>query len=248
MISDTAIDALDELVAKGLRPSPRDVVRLNAIGLRLEAANGKNVRDSMYLLPRVAAVSDSLFFRQPTIGHEIWLAKVERFVKPGDFETMLAINAYALSRAPADLPDPDSPGAITTAVEAFLPACRDFTGDQIYAAIDYARNGANPAACESPARPASEDEEETVDEHDPDWRECVAVGVLNEGRAVLWGITEADMLKMTTRELSLVILRAYVFHNRETNSEVDFWQGRFYATLDEIEERLTKEKSNGSGN
>lgn len=244
MISDTAIDALDELVAKGLRPSPRDVVRFNAIGLRLEAANGKNVRDSMYLLPRVAAVSDSLFFRQPAIGHEIWLSKVERFVKPGDYETMLALNAYALSRAPADLPDAESPDAVTTAVEAFLPTCRDLTRDQIYAALDYARNGADPAAGESPARPKTD--EDDAGEADPDWRECVAVGVLNEGRAVLWGITEADMLKMTTRELATVIRRAYEFHNLDSNPDVDFWQGRFYATLDEIEQRLIEEKTHGS--
>lgn len=241
MVSDTAIDALDDLVAQGLKPTPRDVVRLNAIGLKLEAAGAKRIVDSTYLLPRVAAVSASLCFRQPTIGHEIWLDKVRRHVRSGDFRTTLALHCFALSRPHTGLPDADDPAAVKAAVDAFLPECAGFTRDQLFAAVQYATLGADPAAAERSASPKQEDDAEA----DPDLTECVALGVLNEGRAVLWGISEADMLNMRTSELAAVIDRAYDFHKMPRNSEEDFWQGRFYATLDEISARLTKEKDNG---
>lgn len=241
MVSQTAIDALDELVAQGLKPTPRDVVRLNAIGLKLEAAGAKHTIDSTYQLPRVAAVSESLYFRQPTIGHEIWLDKVRSISELGDYQTSLALHCFALSRPHSELPDPANPDAVKAAVDAFLPKCADFTRDQLFAAVQYARLGADPSADEHSVAPKGEDDEEPG----PDFAECVALGVLNEGRAVLWGISEADMLNMRTSELAAVIDRAYNFHNMQRNSEESFWQGRFYATLDEIKGRLTKEKDNG---
>ena len=51
---------------------------------------------------------------------------------------------------------------------------------------------------------------------------------------------------MTRRELEDVIRRAYVFHGvKGNNSEIDRLEGSFYATVDEIVERLTKEKNHG---
>ena len=246
MVSDFAIDEIEEaLVAKGLTPTPRDIVRLNAIGLRLEAAQGRDVADCTYLLPRVAAVSKTLFFRQPTVGHEIWLDQVSRFIKPGDYQSALAINAYALSRPQGDLPDPDDPETFGKAVREFAATCRDLTRDQIYAAIRYVKYGSDPTANEHPASPKTN---EGDDPDNYDMGECIALGVLNEGRAVLWGITEADLRNMTTAELHAVIDRAYDFHQMKKGDSEDFWQGRFYATLDEIAARLTKEKDNGPEN
>lgn len=242
MISRTAIDALDELTEKGLRPTPEDVVRLNAAGLKLEAARGKNVGDCTYLLPRVAAISETISFRQPTIGHEIWLDKVAQVADTDDYQTLLSLNAFALSRPVDDLPDPYDRAAVKDAAGAFLETLRDYTRDQIYAAINYCRYGADVTAGEKTATTAT-DGDLPADES-PDWDECVAVGVLNEGRAVLWGMSAAEMKRMTASELSAVISRARLYHQMPESSSVDFWTGRFYATLDEIESRLTKEAGN----
>lgn len=237
MISQTAIATLEEFEAKGLHPTPRDVVRLNAIGLKLEASRGKHAATSTYLLPRVAAVSETLSFRQPTIGHEIWMQSVDRFIAPGDYQSMLAVRAFALSRPQSELPDPADPQSVKMAVDAFCRDCRDLTRDQIYAALNYVMYGCDPTVGESSAK---RDEDEP-DEDSPDFTECIALGVLNEGRAVLWGITEADMRNMTARQLSDVIDRATYYHKVE-QGEVD-WEGRYYATADEIEERLTSLRS-----
>ena len=245
MVSQFAIDCIeDDLVARGLQPTPRDIIRLNAIGLRVEAAKGRNVVDCTYLLPRVAAVSKELSFRQPTIGHEIWMDRVTRLLKPGDYQSILAVNAYALSRPQGDLPDPDDPATVEKAVREFAATCKDLTRDQIFAAIHYVTYGADPSAGERAASPKKKNEGEDADDYD--FGECIALGVLNEGRAVLWGISEADMKNMTTAELHAVIERAYHFHQMKGGDDVEFWQGRFFATLDEISERLTKERENGA--
>lgn len=240
MISETAIATLEEFEAKGLHPTPRDIVRLNAIGLRLEAARGKSAADCTYLLPRVAAVSKSLSFRQPTIGHEIWMESIERLLKPGDFQSLLAVRAFALSRPPEKLPDPDDPKTVAEAVSTFAKDCRDLTRDQIYAAIKYVTYGCDQTAGENGATKPGEDENGDTDPP-PDFSDCIALGVLNEGRAVLWGITEADMRRMTTRQLDAAIRRAKMFHQMSDGDEVDFWEGKYFATADEIEVRLTKE-------
>lgn len=247
MISETAISSIEELIAQGLQPTPRDVIRLNAIGLRLEAASSKRVQDSTYLLPRVAQLSKTLWLRQPAIGHEIWLEKVQRFIDPDDYKSSIAVQAFALSRDVADLPDPDSPTAIKTAVDTFTATCANCTRDQIIAALRYATIGCDPTACEHPAYPDGRTQSDQTTPGYQDWTECVAVGVLNEGRAVLWGITEADMRRMTTQQLSDVIERAKIYHKMATNSEEDIWQGRYYATLDEITERLKKEQVKPNG-
>lgn len=243
MISETAIETLEEMKAAGLQPSYADIIRLNVLGLRLEAARKKYIVDSTYNLPRVAAVSDKLSFRQPTIGHEIWLEKIERFIDKGDFNTLLAVKAYALSRPQGELADPDSLSTLRRAVEAFCESCKDLSRDQIYAAIEYVIFGSDQGVGVHAAhRPDPGDDDDDFADYDS----CVSLGVLNEGRAVLWGITAADMRSMTRRELEDVIRRAYVFHGVKGNDgEIDRLEGSFYATVDEIVERLTKEKNHG---
>lgn len=241
MISETAMQTLDDMIAKGLKPTPRDIVRLNAVGLKLEAASAKSVKDSTYLLPRVAALSDAISFRQPTIGHEIWLEKVFRFVRDGDYYTVLALNAFALSRPADELPDPDAPAAVQDAAASALEILKPFTRDQIYAAIKYVKYGCDHTIDERYATPKDNDAPPD-DDDSPDWSECIALGVLNEGRAMLWGMSEADMKRMTTHELNDVIERAKIYHKMSRSDGEDKWQGRYYATVDEITERLEAER------
>ena len=127
-----------------------------------------------------------------------------------------------------------------TAVETFARDCAPYTRDQLYAALRYVRYGADSTAGETSSPSDASD-----DEQEPDWQECVAVGVMNEGRAVLWGISEAEMKRMTIHELNAVINRAKAFHGMAENASVDYWQGKFYAALDEIVERIRKERRNG---
>lgn len=245
MISQTAKEYLDELIAEGLSPTPRDIIRLNAIGLQLEAARARRMSSSTYFLPRVAVVSDNLFLREPTVGHDIWLNKISFFIDPLDDETRLAVTCFALSRAPESLPDPDTPHALKEAVEFFASSCSGFTRRQLRAAVRYVECGADPTYGEKPHEDVNASEE-ADDIPNYDIRSCIALGVLNEGRAVLWGVSESDMMKMTKRHLADVIRRAYHFHDMNSSRDENEVTGDFYATLDEIAARLRKEKESKS--
>ena len=104
MTSELAKADIEEMWDEGLKPTVEDIVRLNALALKLEGARKKCAADSTEYLPRAAAISESVTFRQPTIGHEIWMEKVERFVEKGDCQSLLAVRAFALSRSLKSFP------------------------------------------------------------------------------------------------------------------------------------------------
>ena len=249
MISQTAVADIEQIRADGLEPTIEDIVRLNAFGLKLEAEAKKRPLDSTDYLPRVAVIPPSLSLRQPAIGHEIWLAKIRRLVADDDPESILAVNVFALSRAPGELPDADDIASVKKAVEAFCRDCRDFTRDQLWAAVDYALLGASPIAGESPASPPPADDPfaeaaalAEVTAKAEDWNECVAAGVLAYGQIVLFGASVAELSRMTRRQVRDMILRAYTFHGLKEPDYLTIAQGDYYATLHSIRERLTKEK------
>lgn len=244
MISQTAIETLEDFRAAGLSPTDADVIRLNALGLKLEAASKKHSIDANDYLPRVAQISPTLSFRQPTLGHEVWLEKVSRFIAPGDYQTALAVKAFALSRPPSALPDGDSPASVTAAVAAFCEDCRDFTSEQIYAAVDYAFFGASPILGENPPR---EPREPDGSEYE-DWKSCVAVGVLHEGAVMLHGVTQAELESMTRQQVEEMIRRAWLFRGLSVPDDVRNAQGDYYATVAEIRARLQSPNLPNSNN
>lgn len=250
MVSEFAMSMIEKREREhGVRFAPRDVVRMNALGLKVEALKKKHARDTSDYLPRVAAISKTVSFRQPTIGHEIWIGRIDRLLDPADYQSSLAIKAFALSRPCSALPDPDDPKSVTAAIERFCAEMSDFTRDQIYAAIDYAVWGADDSDGELPAPKVRDPDDEDAAEPDgwdeQDWKRCVAVGVLREGQAVLFGVSQAEMEAMPRKMLEDVIHRAYIFHNIPLEEDISEAEGDFYTTLDEIVARLEKEKQDG---
>ena len=240
MISEMAMADIAQMEADGLRPTPRDIVRLNALALLFEGRKRRYL-ESLYALPRVAAIDEKRWFREPTIGHEIWISKVRRWIDEDDFETLLAVYAFALSRDSKDLPDGDDRASVAKAVEAYADEMRDFTREQIFAAIDYVKNGCDQTVGEEP--PERKGNEDGDGGESEDWAECVALGVLHEGQAILFGVSESEMRGMTRRQLEAVIRRAYAVHGMSRRGEEDEALGDYNRTLDEIRERLEAEKA-----
>lgn len=246
MISKFAIDEIESMQDKGLNPTPRDIIRLNALALKVDEARGKNVRHSAELLPRIALLKPGVFFRQPTIGHELWITKALRWIRRGDYHSILAVNCYALSSPPDALPDADDPANVGKAVAEYAATMSEFTTDQLYAAIDYVKFGADHITGEQ-GSPEVEDDDGEPEDLNLDWDECVAVGTLSEGAAVLWGLSLAEMKTMTRAQLNAAIFRAYYFHGMKKQFEMSerIALGNFYSAKGEILERLEKEKQNG---
>ena len=217
--------------------------KLNALGLKMEAAGKKHAVDSNDFLPRVAQIGERVIFRQPSIKHEIWIRQVCELVKEGDLQSLLAVQAFALSRPPAELPDALNMNNIVAAVQTYANALGDYTRDQIAAALEYVIFGASPLQGEYPPKPKKTAEE--CDGFDgEDWKHCVAVGVLREGQAALWGVSAAELEQMTRRQVADLTRRAvYEFHDFDIQGEVRAAQGRYFDTLFEIKARLENEKA-----
>lgn len=59
---------------------------------------------------------------------------------------------------------------------------------------------------------------------------------------MLFGVTEAEMKKMTRDSLRVVIDKAYELHGMTRNDGADYLLGEYYSTLDCIKSRIDKEK------
>lgn len=247
MKSEYAIAKIHELERSGLHPTAEDVIRINAFGLAIDAAAGKNISESLDHLPRVAVLRKGVFLRQPTIGHDAWIGSVLRFVDATDLETLLAVNCFALSRQPKDLPDASDPESVTTAIDEFCKTFSDFTRDQLFVAYDWVKFGMSPGALEAKAVIKS-DTKDSTDPKDPkfpsyDLATCVALGSLYRDSAILWGLSLDEIRGMTDDQLRHAVRIASKHQGVELDDGVREAEDEFEAVFYEIKTRLEKEKS-----
>lgn len=235
MTSEMAREDIEQMWADGLHPTVADIIRLNALGLKCERAKARHAGDEIYIMPRVAILRDGIYFRQPTIGHEIWLDAVAQH-SSGDYQTAFALDAFALSRPPDDLPDPHNANAVKEAVEAFLATLSPFTEAQVLAALRYVQNGLSNESGEYPPMPPSADD---ADADREDWEECVSLGVLRNSLAILTGLTVADARRMTRDELDMMRRRALMLHGVDVAGKGDYELGNYYHARQEIIARIT---------
>lgn len=235
MVSETAEGDIEGMIARGLKPTVRDIIRLNAVALRFE--RGAHTA-SYFALPRVAFLGD-LVLRQPTIGHELWLDKVQQCVEMDD-DSDFACRLYAAHVADHhDLADPYKRKDVKAAVEACLKAFSAFTFEQVRLALDYVERGERPEAGEHPALEPAKEDADTLTAAD-----SVALGIVHDGIASRLGISLADMRTMTRGELLAVVSAAL---DGEGRDERVYRRHRndYFRTLDEISDRLEKERDNG---
>ena len=192
----------------------------------------------MWYLPRVAFVNDSLWFRQPSIGHDIWLTEVSRWADMKNYDTSLAVYAFALSRNQDELPPACDKAVVSGQVEEFLKRLGDCTQEQVAEALAYVQCGITQEAEEYPDFPDSDDEDKRED-----WGLCISLGTMNKAKAVLWGVTETEAKNMTRQQLEDVIERSYAYHGMECDDAGKYELASYNRTLDKVRERLEAEKA-----
>lgn len=236
MISDLAISEIERLEKAGLKPTAADIIRLNALGLKVEFSQRSG---DIFALPRVAYLG-RIHFVEPTIAHDIWMSEALGHVDRSHYPTYLALNAYALSRPAAELVDSKDRDAVRNSIDGFLAGhLAEFTFHQIRVAVMYALHGANEIAMEYPAGDESDDKK-ALYENAP---RSVGAGVLLSTMAMSLGLTVADAMKMTIAQLREVQTLALI------KSRVDLAKthgvhlsDEFFRTVAAVEERLKKEK------
>lgn len=236
MISRMAMTDIETLRAEGLDVSPRDIVRLNALGLKVERA----ARAAEFVaVPRLAFLGD-ISFREPTIGDEEWLAIVGQSFNLEDGETETLVLAACLSTPFAELPDPRDRRAVMKLLKRFRKGpARRYTRAQLDAALEYAMYGNDATTGE--AAPPKEDEEKEGDEKpeaQPLW-----VGALRDGIALRLG-TAAELRSLTPSQLhALVQYRFELKLGKPADAAQNTALGEYCRTLDAV--RARRESGNG---
>lgn len=200
MVSEMAMEDVEAFRADGIEVPPREVVRLNALGLRVE-----NAAHAPYLhsIPRAAELCGVLF-REPTIGAEMWLARAMS-VCAMDLDTLRMLRALETATPLDELPEPECGEAMRSALEALKKRLADATVRQLDDVVSWVVRGADHRAEEfAPARPGRDGE--TDDDGDYDFVP-LAAGVLYNGVLLHLG-TPGELRRMRTGELMDLTLQA----------------------------------------
>lgn len=243
MVSKIAKSAVEKLKSEGLSPTFEDVVKLNALGLKVERGGLSYEFGSV---PRVAFLGDYVF-REPTVAKRIWIEEALSLLN-GDYFNQVCLTAYALNCPSNELPSLDRIGVLVAELAKF----RDevlllYTDRQIMDAIEYALRGDSPSLDEEKETTGEKEEKEDVSAL-PEKLVSVSRQLLQE--ALSYGIDDECKNDLTVPELEKVIALAAM------HSGVDVMKGEhgqavgaFYKALGKIRERLTKERdlSNGEG-
>lgn len=248
MISDYAISTIEELQRAGYFPTPADIIRLNALGLKIEKCLDDN---PLYLDRRCAFVGDCVL-REPTIGHNIRAVEAFRYLDPSDTVTRICLYSWLLATDdPPEILRTYAPRgeALRVALSDHVDAhFKGVTFRQLKMAVEFCLYGYDSAALERPATidesgdelPRTADDDARADAWNFD------VGILHEAQALALGLSLADAKSLTQGQLLAVIDRAILNQQSRTARGADAFRKsvrnkyitRFEATVDEIKARL----------
>lgn len=256
MISQYAISEIDDLVKEGLQPSPADIIRLNALGLKIDHGLDDN---PLYIMRRVAFVAD-VRIAEPTIAHSIYFAELMRFCATEDLVTRTCLWAWLLS---LDEPPVSAPGpsGVKAVVSDFIDThFKRTTFAQLAMAVNFCLYGYDSAALERPARPEIGDpsaDQPTADDDAVADAWSFEIGLIHEAEILGLGISLADARKHTRAQLHAIVHRALQQQCRAARGAEgsegykrgmkNKYIAEFTATLDEIRSRLVEERNRKNG-
>jgi len=247
VVSQFAIDEIEQMEAEGLHPTPRDIVRLNALGLKVECGQS---HAPLYFDRRCVWIGN-VCIMEPTIGVSLFAAQYSDVFGADSrvADTCLKAWAFHFKEPPADMPPKDVADAVSKFITTHFS---DIPVKRLIAAVDYCMYGCDSRSFERPARKNAGDAEgeRTADDAAEDEAFNIDIGIVHEAEAMGLGITLADARRHTRAQLNAIMERAIESRAALTigggdleKSQKDRYTGEFYATLDEIRARLTAERA-----
>lgn len=239
MVSDLAIEDIESIIREGGTVAPRDVIRLNALGLKIT----DDPTYELAAMPRVASL-EGIVFRQPSIAQDMLLDEATRIYN-ADKATILALEAYVLAHDDVDWAELRSPKVFAIKVGGWVKAnLGKVTADQLRRTIDYCLYGVDPDTGEMPVLMA--DERETLKSGigtDKSW----ALAKFLHAASI--GIDSVAALRATSRQLAAMIEKAYLLNRVPLSDKDKAATAEYYMTLDDVRKRAfpqkTEEASNG---
>lgn len=189
MISKMAMEDIAALRADGIDVPPREVVRLNVLGLRVE--RGPDSPD-VFAAPRVAFLGD-VVLREPPLGADMWMCQAFDRFNADDAQTWFVLRVLICSVPWRELPEPTAERAVRKAMKAAMKRLSDATFRQVENALEWCIEGNLPETGEKPPPkpPADDAGDDAPDELPP--RYSLEFGLFWRGRTLRLGT--ADELK-----------------------------------------------------
>ena len=233
MVSNLAEEDIEALLAEGCVVHPADVIRLNALALKIE----KHPDFRLATLPRVAVCGDVLFI-QPTIEQDLFLDNLFQIYSK-DEGTRLALEAYVLSHPDANWSKrPVFPRLFAVKCTYWIRKnLGKETATKVRAALDYVKYGMNPFDGEYP-----------VYAKDEKWDKWYAATGEKSHSMKQWleacalGVDSAAALKATSPQLAAMIERAYILNDRNISEDEKTASAQYFATLNQIKEKAYAER------
>ena len=225
MVSDLAIEDIARIEAEGGHVSPRDVVWLNELALRITA----DPACTLGALPR-AVVVEGVLIRQPSIAQDMLLDELSE-IYDHDEGTTLAVEAYVLAHGTTDMPR--FPRLFALTVQGWMRATfRHTTGAELRRAVDYVLYGSTADVGEHPPIPPETDGKKTGKDkpHSPalaDWQTAAALGIDSDAA-----------LSATSEALAGMIETAYIVRHKCPLTKEDTRRaGDYYRALEDVRAR-----------
>lgn len=237
MVSEIAREDIQALLDEGCIVHPEDVVRLNALGLKLE----KRPDFRFSTLPRVAMCGD-VRFSQPTIEQDIFLDNILQLFSK-DEGTVIALEAYVLSHPEKDW------SKTKMFPRLFAAKCARWikkhlgkeTVGKVRAALDFVKYGMNPMDGEFPVYVKDEKFDEWYNETG-----AKSHALRQYTEACACGIAPYAALKATSPQLAAMIERAWYLREKDISSDEKKASAEYFATLHHIQEKARAERDEKS--
>lgn len=237
MVSQLAIDDIKGLMEEGFVVQPEDVIRLNALGLKIT----EDPECEMSLLPRVASI-EGVQFRQPSVAKDIFLDECYRLLCRDD-STMLGYEAYVLSH---DVQEDELKHPVKFAFKVGYWMKKTFkktTANELRRVVDYCLYGIDETTGEFPVMMIDEgaDSDEDKVGGDKSW------ALYNYLKSASVGIDTVSALRATSPQLSAMIERAYIIRGLPLKKNEKKATAEYYSTLNSIKEKMKKQQEVQNG-
>lgn len=234
MVSKLAEEDIEALIEEGCTIHPSDVIRLNALGLKIQ----KMPNLVLSALPRVAVLGD-VVLRQPTIAQDIFLDDAKEILR-NDPATILALETYVLAHPDETFTKLKHPFFFSLKCKAWM---KRKLGNQIASevrrAVDFCLYGVDQRTGEYPVYMSDKKEELIL----PDSELSSSLRLWLT--ATNMGMDSAATLRATSPQLEAMIERAWILNKLGSCSDDEKQlTAEYFATLDEIKRKAHAERDN----
>ena len=239
-----------QMTAQGVKFTPEDIVRLNALAVKVKLSQTA-ARDvhlpRIAFLPRIGWWRGEIVLREPTIAHELWMERAAQWIDVENDRNFYFLNGYALSRPAEKLADAFRARRVIREVYRFAAKrLALYTPAQLSAAVDYVLYGADWTVGEhGPKKVNDEGEGEQGNDSSVhlDPSPSPTIGLLTRGRALRLPISLDDAMRMTASELQEAVERA-----RADDDKIDWEKTRHRAFGEYVLARNEIKRRSNPGN